>query len=133
MDLENKYCSSYYGAPNFIDKEIIENQKYLYIVFLRIGDAVVISLTKNHDSRIEQLIKNNEEFSVLFSATVSNPLETRRLFWKELKQYMIGNKKEHRYYVQDDVLISIINKNNKDLHYPCLGEYVGSVSLKKEK
>lgn len=133
MSLENKYCASYYGAPHFIDKEIIEKQKYLFIIFLRIGNTVVISLTKNHDSRIAQLAGNRDDLSILFSADVSNPLETRRLFWKELKPYMVGNKKEHKYYISDDELISIINKNKKDLHYPCLGEYVGSISLKKEK
>lgn len=132
MKIENnQHVSSLFGIVCYTNLEYIRKVKYTRILFLRINDSVVVSLTSDNDKRIKEWAKRaTNKFSVLLSAEVKNPIKTRKYFWDKLKPYRVGNKKEHRYIISDKELIDIITTKDVRLTLLSHGEYINRGYIK---
>lgn len=132
MKIENnKHVSSQFGMPRYTNLDYIKKVKYTRILFLRVNDSVVVSLTSDNDKRIKEWAKRaTNKFSILLSTEVRNPIKTRKYFWDKLKPYQVGNKKEHRYIISDKELIDIITTKDIRLAPFSHGEYINRDYIK---
>ena len=83
MKIENnKHVSSQFGMPRYTNLDYIKKVKYTRILFLRVNDSVIVSLTSDNDKRIKEWAKRaTNKFSILLSTEVKNPIKTRKYFW----------------------------------------------------